>query len=93
MPAPSRHEADEAFGGMVAQHGHAASCPRRSTAWTRAPLRSLSPVFDRPVAEQHVEADPGVDTARRLSSADEAAAAPYASCAGELVAWLRTLSG
>jgi uncharacterized protein YdhG (YjbR/CyaY superfamily) len=46
-------EADEAFGGTnpraasgAAAEG-AASCPRR-LGWTRAPLRSLSPVFDGP---------------------------------------------
>src|SRR5512143_3866850 len=37
-------EADEAFGGMGSADGHAASCPRRPDR-TRAPLRSLSPVF------------------------------------------------
>jgi len=43
---------------------------------TRAPLRSLSPVFCRPVAKQHVEADPGVDTARGVRSSDAPAASP-----------------
>jgi hypothetical protein len=44
-------EADEAFGGTKRRAGKrrsaggAASCPRRLV-WTRAPLRSLSPVFD-----------------------------------------------
>ena len=37
-------EADEALGGTVARMRGAASCPRRP-GWTRAPLRSLSPVF------------------------------------------------
>ncbi len=49
-------EADEALGGAVVLGlqglwAGAASCPRRP-GWTRAPLRSLSPVFDGPMRRE-----------------------------------------
>ena len=44
-------EADEAFGGKPAPPGCRPEVPphaRAGLGWTRAPLRSLSPVFDGP---------------------------------------------